>query len=474
MSPHESRTPRLSAFLCSLAVLPILPVLAVLAASAAGFAADIDPLACRIVPNAGAEAVGTIRRIEDQRISILDGGGQEMFFAYHEVQEIQFASFLRSGAKEPRSTEASDDNRDDDDAGAVRSLADRPDARAFLVFSSGELLPAKILRSEGEALRVLVRGRRDGAVPYGEPLGEIALPLGAIRAFRLREAYREHAAFEDALGGGIPDRDAVFYRRDRRLLRIDGVFRGIDDEKVRFEYEGREGGIPRNLVQGLILSQVAGTTLELGNEGSLEVAGDGRLPAVLKGLITSAADSNSALLLRLEVRGVAWEVPLSEVRRINFDSDRIRFLSDVEPARVEEVPLFDNRFPYRKDLSVTGEPLRLDGFEYRKGLGVHSRAVLEYEIRKGFTTFVARVGIHDGPAGRGDAVVRVLADDEELAEHRVRHGEKPVQIVLSVAGRKVLRLLTDYGEDGLDLGDHVDWAEARLVKSSASGTAVLK
>ena len=45
----------------------------------------------------------------------------------------------------------------------------------------------------------------------------------------------------------------------------------------------------------LAISQVAGTTLELGNEGSLEVAGDGRLPAVLKGLITSAADSNRAL-----------------------------------------------------------------------------------------------------------------------------------------------------------------------------------
>ena len=104
-------------------------------------------------------------------------------------------------------------------------------------------------------------------------------------------------------------------------------------------------------------------------------------------------------------------------------------------------------FSYRRDKAVGGEPLQLDGVVYAKGLGVHSRTILEYPLEKGFSTFVARVGIQETVGRMGDATVQVLGDGRSLYKGRVRGGEGVVDIVLPVGGYKVLRLETDYGED---------------------------
>ena len=61
--------------------------------------------------------------------------------------------------------------------------------------------------------------------------------------------------------------------------------------------------------------------------------------------------------------------------------------------------------------------------------------------------------------GRG-----VLADGKELHRKDMVHGASPELVVLPVEGIDRLRLEVDYGPDGLDLGDHADWAEARVTK----------
>jgi hypothetical protein len=117
-------------------------------------------------------------------------------------------------------------------------------------------------------------------------------------------------------------------------------------------------------------------------------------------------------------------------------------------------------------MSVGGEPLRLGGVEYRKGLGIHARTVLEYELGGDYATFLARVGIHDGLGAQGAAAVEVLGDGASLASGVVRAGGDALEVSVRIAGVRRLRIETDFGEDGHGLGDQVDWAEARVVKDS--------
>jgi hypothetical protein len=248
------------------------------------------------------------------------------------------------------------------------------------------------------------------------------------------------------------------------------VFRSLDENELALEYEGQPQRIRRDRVLGVVLARVAGAPLERGYEGILALEGGGRLPVLLDAILPGAGGGPR---LRVEVHGAAWEVDIDRVLKIDFASDRIRFLSDLEPGKVEEVPLLGGRFPHRRDLSVGGGPIRLKGVEYRKGIGVHARCALEYVLEDGFATFAAMVGIDEAAAGRSRAgtddlrcraVVRVLGDGRTLFEGMVSDGGDPIEVVVPIPAVKVLRLEADYGEDGTDLGDHVDWAEARVVK----------
>ena len=43
------------------------------------------------------------------------------------------------------------------------------------------------------------------------------------------------------------------------------------------------------------------------------------------------------------------------------------YLSDLEPSKVEETPFFGHRLPWRRDVSLLGEPLKMNGQTYRAG-----------------------------------------------------------------------------------------------------------
>src|SRR5690606_24476011 len=75
----------------------------------------------------------------------------------------------------------------------------------------------------------------------------------------------------------------------------------------------------------------------------------------------------------------ALELPAAWLHEIALTNGRCRFLSDLEPVKVEEHlgSLLVLELPHRKDRSVLGGPLQLDGTLYSKGLGVHAFSRLE-------------------------------------------------------------------------------------------------
>lgn len=117
------------------------------------------------------------------------------------------------------------------------------------------------------------------------------------------------------------------------------------------------------------------------------------------------------------------------------------------------------------DRSVAGGPLHLGGIVYRRGLGTHAPARLEYEVPAGMSCFRAVVGINETTEGRGSVVIAVDVDGQTIFTSDALTGNSlPLELEIPVVGAKRLVLRADATEDG-PRADHVDWALARFAVS---------
>ena len=127
-------------------------------------------------------------------------------------------------------------------------------------------------------------------------------------------------------------------------------------------------------------------------------------------------------------------LPAAEIRGARFRGGHMTYLSDLEPSKVEETPFFGRRSAWRKDVNLAGGPLKMDGRTYERGLAVHSRSSLTYDLEGQYATFEATVGFDDSAKGLGRVDCRVYGDDKELyANPDLRADAPPVKLVLPVA-----------------------------------------
>lgn len=153
------------------------------------------------------------------------------------------------------------------------------------------------------------------------------------------------------------------------------------------------------------------------------------------------------------------------VASIKFASDKIVSLSELKPDVVKLSSLFDSALPYRVDKSSTGKPIMLAGKTYSKGLGVHSYTELSWDIKGDYITFASLVGIDDNASANGNAVVEILGDGKVLKTLKLAAKSKPVLLSLDIKGVQKLTIRVSMGADKLPIGDHVSFANARLIKS---------
>ena len=183
----------------------------------------------------------------------------------------------------------------------------------------------------------------------------------------------------------------------------------------------------------------------------------GQLPATL-------LPSDAGRVVARTVFGSPLVLPVERVRSIEFTSDRVVYLSDLAPARQDVRGLLHQPWPVRTDRSAGNSELRIDGRPFDKGLGVHARTELTYALDGRFERFVATIGIDDAVRPRGHVVFRVLGNDRVLFDSGPVTGKDPARdIKIDLSGVAKLTLLVDYGEQ-MDLADHADWADARLIK----------
>jgi hypothetical protein len=308
-----------------------------------------------------------------------------------------------------------------------------------------------VLRSGGR-LQGLIRGGTGRTLTLRGTLFEsLECPLEAIARVEL-PVPQPSTAFRPA------------EKLDRLLLlngeTIDGTVESVDAKTVHFRSEllgELELGLDRIAAIAFASRAVGGAAPP---EGVLAIvhARDG---TVIRGQLRGLKGG------RLEVRalfGATLALDLEAILRVEFRGGRLVYLSDLEPAAAKETPFFDLVWHYRRDRSVDGNPLRLGTRAYPKGLGVHSRSELTYALEGAYRRFLAHVGIDEEVGGKGNVDVQVLVDGTVRFDRKgLRGSDEPVPVALDVAGAKTLTLRVDFGE-GLDICDHVDWANARVIR----------
>jgi hypothetical protein len=179
----------------------------------------------------------------------------------------------------------------------------------------------------------------------------------------------------------------------------------------------------------------------------------GQVKGLKEGAIELQAPFSAALSLRL-----------ARLLSVEFRGGRLVYLSDLDPAEAKETPFFDLVWPYRRDASVDGNPLRIGERMYRKGLGCHSRCELTYALGGAYTRFLAEAGLDAEVGEKGNVSIAVLVDGKAKFERKGLTGrDGAVPIALDVAGAARLTLVVDFGAD-FDICDHLDWANARLIR----------
>jgi len=136
-------------------------------------------------------------------------------------------------------------------------------------------------------------------------------------------------------------------------------------------------------------------------------------------------------------------------------------LPDVSLSALTATKATSGRGQVSRDKSVEGNPLRIGGLKYARGMGVHCPSELAYPLKSTYRLFVAAVGVDDETGKRGSVVFKVLIDGREVsrtAQLSGTDGYWNVYVPIP-AGSKKIRLLADPGDDG-DSDDHANWANA--------------
>lgn len=320
--------------------------------------------------------------------------------------------------------------------------------------ANGDRLIARSIGIVDEQLRASWRQFSD--------LPEFALPLESVRGVSLslpqaRERRDEVATW---LLGRKETRDEL------RLLNGDvltGEVTGWPNDSVLLKTSGGEIKLPTSDVRDIGFNPELLALPEPKELCWLVSLRDGSRIT----LLASKSRINGETLKAAHVSGVSWDIPLASIYECRVLRGRAVFLSDLTPLETKHTPFLPSSraWPWQRDRSVTGRPLRLGGREFPKGLGMHSRTTATFDLAGKYRAFHAIVGLDDTTTGEGTATCTVEVDGQRVFEVPVLSRQKgPIRLpLIDVTGAKRLTLTVDFGELG-DSQDHVDWGDAVLIR----------
>lgn len=286
---------------------------------------------------------------------------------------------------------------------------------------------------------------------------EVKLPLSAV-AYILTDAHDAAVRAEwQKLLAKQGNHDLLAIKKGDVVNGLEGTIGEGDDkgETVGFELGDKKARVRLDRVHGMSFFR----KLEPGADPICKVFDTSR------NLLVAAAVEQTATGFTITTKsGVKIDYTAALLAKLDFSKGKLTYLSDLEPTRKVEKSALDGINHYRRDKNVDGGPLRVGGQTYGKGLALQAYTELVYDIGGEYKEFKVVLGIDDQVGGDSNVKVLIEGDNRELFKGElIRKDKKTIPLVVDVKNVKLLRIVVS-SANLLDLGDHVDLADAKVSK----------
>lgn len=336
----------------------------------------------------------------------------------------------------------------------LRSVTLRPttgdagDDRLWL--RSGQILPATFTSGSGRGGRFVL--------PFSATTLDIAWRF--VRGARFHAKRADDAGFALQIEQRPESKDLLYALRDDDVVRLSVDFLGVDGDSIRVTFRGQEQSLPVSRVYGLIFGEGSGAPPDRQRQPrvALRLA---TMERTIEGRLLSMADGTWQLQLD---EGVVLALPNEQVASVRVFSDRLVFLSDLQPAVVDQAAAFDRAWPWLIDRGPAGEIHLVGGRAVGRGLVLFPRTRLTWALDGRFDLFKATIGMEESRGEQAHAIFRVLVDGVvRFDSGAVTADAAPRDVEVPITGAGQLSLEADFGKN-LDLGDVCVFADARVMK----------
>jgi hypothetical protein len=287
------------------------------------------------------------------------------------------------------------------------------------------------------------------------PLSAVASILNDAQDRSVREEWKR-------LLGKQGSRDMIAIKKQGVVNTLEGTLHEGDKEgkTIGFELKGRSQKVP------VRIERIHAMAFFRKREGNLEDP------------LCKLTDTSGDLLvvMKIDVAGGAYtfttgakvklEFPVAQLAKLDFRKGKLLYLSEIDPANVKvtESPGLEGTDRFKRDKNLDGGALRINGVAYARGLAVPATSELVFDIGGEYKHFKAILGFDDQVGGDSNVRILVEGDGRELFKVDFRRGDKKVvPMVVDVKNVKSLRIVVS-SLDLLDLGYHVNFADAKVSK----------
>ena len=171
------------------------------------------------------------------------------------------------------------------------------------------------------------------------------------------------------------------------------------------------------------------------------------------------------------VSGIKVDLDQSLVSKFDFAAGAVKYLSDLDPSALEESGSDPEH--YQRDKTLDKQPIQLfvdpaKGVKetFPKGLTVHAKTMLTYELKGQYKVFRALAGVEANV--ETPSQVRLTIDDAaagvNLFKGVLKKGDKPIDLNLNVQNVDKLKITVESDGTALDLGNQLTLAMARALR----------
>jgi hypothetical protein len=315
---------------------------------------------------------------------------------------------------------------------------------------------------------------RNGDILYGEPidisgqsldykvaeLGPIAVPLKLVQSLSLtKTAAAPYAA---------SDKDTVQLTNGDQMQ---GIVATISADKLQISTGTEPAGGVTDIILPLIQQISFGGAAPAREIPPLSA----RLTFISGSVLTAPlSDANFAWT----INDISFTDPAGQIHKTTADQlaavevlgGRVAYLTEMDPATDQQTSFIGASWPTQINKNVLGRELTVAKTTYARGIGVHTRSLLAYDLDGSFETLKLRVGMDDSASPHGEADIAILLDGKILWQKPLHCaagvGEISEELSLPLHGGKHLELRANpvEGSGKLDILGRVDWLNVALIR----------